>query len=81
MVREFHLNQASNVDCYYNRLDFLQSDWLTAGPYNTAGNTFLDFCRKLFIFQVSVVLALERLKIQYNVYPVFQTFQYQTKDL
>ena len=31
------------------RPDFLQSDWLIAGSYNTIRTTFSNFCRKLSI--------------------------------
>ena len=42
---------------------FLQSDWLIASLSNTIRTTFFNFCRKSGIFQVSVVLVSEILKI------------------
>ena len=43
----------------------MQSNWLIAGPCNTIRITFFNFCRKSSNFQVSIVLALEIVKIRF----------------
>ena len=57
-----HVNNLLHGNWY--GLAFLQADWLVAGPYNTRRTTFFNFCRKSSIFQVSIVLASEIIKIQ-----------------
>ena len=43
---------------------------MESGPYNTIWTTFFNFYKKSFIFQVSIVLVSEIVKILHNFYPV-----------
>ena len=72
----------SSYYIYGNGPGFLQSDWLIAGPYNTIRTTFFNFCRKSSIFQVSIVLASEIVKIRCTIFVpfYFRTFKYRTSD-
>ena len=48
----------------------MQSDWLTAGPYNTIRTTFFNFCRKSSIFQFPLFWHRKFSKFQKSFYLV-----------
>ena len=62
-----------------DRLSCNLHDWQVAGLYNMTEITFSNFYRRSSIFQVSVVLASEIVKMLKNLYMFyFRTLKYQT---